>query len=55
MSIRRNLSKEEVATVQQIRAYEKDAREALKTEDLTRAHNLAIKAQLLANALVRAQ
>ena len=55
LSIRRNLSKEEVATVQQIRAYEKDAREALKTEDLTRAHNLALKAQLLASALLRAQ
>ncbi len=55
LALRRQLSQDETNTVQQIRSYQKDAREALKAEDLTRAHNLALKAHLLSDALARAQ
>ncbi|MEO8725970.1 MAG: hypothetical protein ABI383_07565 [Acidobacteriaceae bacterium] len=49
-----DLSDDDKATVQQIRGYEKDSRDALVAEDFTRAHNLAVKAQLLSSALVHA-
>ena len=53
LQITRQLSQDEVNIVQQIRAYEKDAREAIRQEDYTKAHTLALKAHLLSDTLVK--
>jgi hypothetical protein len=52
LSLGSNVSQDVQNTIQQIRGYEKDAREALRSDDLERAHNLAKKAKLLADTLV---
>ena len=52
-AIKRPLSTDEQAVVTQIRDYMKQSREATKQSDLVRAHNLAVKAQLLCDELVK--
>jgi hypothetical protein len=52
-SLTRQLSSDEQNTVAQIRNYLNQARAALKDSDLERAHNLAVKANLLSNELVK--
>jgi len=52
-NIKRQLSQEEQAIVSQIRDYMSQSRQATKENDLTRAHNLALKAQLLSDDLAR--
>jgi outer membrane biosynthesis protein TonB len=49
----RNLSADERAMVDQIKAYQQQARDAGKDGDLVRAHNLALKAHLLSDELVK--
>jgi len=51
--LRRALSADERSIVEQIRAYQQQAREAGKDGDLVRAHNLALKAHLLSDELVK--
>ena len=51
--IKRQLSADEQAIVTQIRDYMNQSRQATKQNDLTRAHNLAVKAQLLCDELVK--
>jgi outer membrane biosynthesis protein TonB len=51
--IKRQLSPDEQALVNQIRDYMKQSREATKQNDLVRARNLAVKAQLLCDELVK--
>jgi len=52
-NIKRQLSQDEQAIVSQIRDYMSQSRQATKENDLVRAHNLALKAQLLSDDLVR--
>ena len=52
-NLNRSLSGEEQNTVAQIRSYITQARLALKDQDLERAHNLALKAHLLSDELIR--
>ncbi len=52
-SITRSLSSDEQAMVQQIRNYMDQSRLATKEGDLERAHNLALKAHLLSDELVK--
>ena len=52
-AIKRQLSSDEQAVVTQIRDYIKQSREATRQSDLVRAHNLAVKAQLLCDELVK--
>jgi glucose/arabinose dehydrogenase len=51
--IKRQLSADEQAVVTQIRDYMKQSREATKQNNLVRARNLAVKAQLLCDELVK--
>lgn len=51
--IRRQLSPDEQATAAQIRDFMKQSREATKQNDLVRARNLAVKAQLLCDELIK--
>jgi len=51
--IKRQLSQDEQAIVTQIRDYVSQSRQATKENDAVRAHNLALKAQLLADDLAR--
>jgi hypothetical protein len=51
--IKRQLSQDEQAVVTQIRDFMKQSREATKQNDLVRARNLAVKAQLLCDELVK--
>ncbi|HSM87136.1 MAG TPA: hypothetical protein VLT16_13335 [Candidatus Limnocylindrales bacterium] len=51
--IKRQLTKEEEAIVGQIRNYVAQSRQAIKDNDPGRAHNLAVKANLLSNELAR--
>jgi outer membrane biosynthesis protein TonB len=51
--IKRQLSSDEQAIVAQIRDYMKQSREATRQNDLVRARNLAVKAQLLCDELVK--
>lgn len=51
--IKRQLSKNEEAMVAQIRNYISQSRQATKDNDPARAHNLALKANLLSNELIR--
>jgi hypothetical protein len=51
--IKRQLSPDELAVVNQIRDYMKQSREATKQNDLARARNLAVKAQLLCDELIK--
>jgi len=51
--IKRQLSPDEQAIVNQIRDYMKQSREATRQNDLVRARNLAVKAQLLCDELVK--
>jgi hypothetical protein len=55
LGIRRTLSADEVNVVKQIRSYQRDAREALRVDDVTRAYNLALKGHRLALALAGRQ
>jgi hypothetical protein len=52
-SITRGLNNDEQNTLAQIRSYVAQSRAALKDQDFERAHNLAIKAHLLTDGLVR--
>jgi hypothetical protein len=52
-NIKRQLSQDEQAIVAQIRDYMTQSRQATKENDLVRAHNLALKAQLLSDDLAR--
>ena len=52
-SINRPLSPEEQAMVAQIKDYMKQSSDATKDSDPVRAHNLALKARLLSDELVR--
>jgi hypothetical protein len=52
-SITRTLSNDEQNTLAQIRSYVAQSRAALKDQDFERAHNLAIKAHLLTDGLVK--
>ena len=52
-SINRPLSPEEQAMVAQIKEYMKQSREATASSDAVRAHNLALKARLLSDELVK--
>jgi len=52
-SITRSLSNDERAMVEQIRTYMAQARTASTDGDLTRANNLALKAHLLSDELVK--
>jgi hypothetical protein len=52
-SISRTLSSDERAMVEQIRTYMAQARTASTDGDLTRANNLALKAHLLSDELVK--
>lgn len=52
-NIKRQLSQDEQAIVSQIRDYMSQSRQATKANDLVRAHNLALKAQLLSDDLAR--
>ena len=49
----RALSPDEKAMVEQIRAYMQQSRDASKDGDVVRAHNLALKAHLLSDELVK--
>jgi hypothetical protein len=51
--IKRQLSEDEQAIVTQIRDYVSQSRQATKENDAVRAHNLALKAQLLSDDLAR--
>jgi hypothetical protein len=51
--IKRQLSQDEQGVVTQIRDFMKQSREATKQNDLVRARNLAVKAQLLCDELVK--
>ena len=51
--ISRALNADERSMVEQIRAYMQQARDAVKDGDLIRAHNLALKAHLLSDELVK--
>lgn len=51
--IKRELSKDEQAIVTQIRDFMKQSRQAITQNDLVRAHNLATKAHLLSDELVK--
>jgi len=53
--IKRQLSKNEEAMVAQIRNYISQSRQATKDNDPARAHNFALKANLLLNELMRQQ
>jgi len=52
-NLTRALSAEEKAIVEQIRAYQQQARTAGQQGDVVRAHNLALKAHLLSDELVK--
>lgn len=52
-ALTRNLSEDEHATVAQIRNFMAQSRVAMNENDLVRAHNLALKAHLLSDELVR--
>lgn len=52
-SLRRVLNEQERAMLQQIQLFMTQSREASQTQDLVRAHNLALKAHLLSDELVR--
>ena len=52
-SIKRQLSADEQARVAQIRDYQAQARQAVKDGDMVGAHNLAVKAHLLSEELVK--
>jgi hypothetical protein len=52
-AIKRQLSADEQAQVKQIRDFMSQARQAIKDSDSVRAHNLALKAHLLSDDLVR--
>ncbi len=52
-SLRRTLTADEQATVAQIKDYLEQSRAATKQQDLVRAHNLALKAHLLSEELVK--
>jgi hypothetical protein len=51
--LNRNLSDDEQAIVAHIRSYVQQSKGAMSDGDLDRAHNLAIKAHLLADELVK--
>jgi hypothetical protein len=51
--IKRQLSEEEQAIVTQIHEYMNQSRQATKTNDLTRAYNLALRARLLTDDLAK--
>lgn len=51
--IKRQLSRDEEAMVSQIKDFVGQSRQAIKENDLERAHNLALKAHLLADDLVK--
>lgn len=51
--LKRQLSQDEQAVVNQIHDYVNQSRQATKDNDLVRAHNLALKAQLLSDELAR--
>jgi len=52
-NLNRNLSHDEEAMVTQIRSYVAQSRKATADGDFERAYNLAVKAQLLADALIK--
>jgi hypothetical protein len=52
-SLRRVLSPEERSLLQQVQLFMTQSREATQSQDLVRAHNLALKAHLLSDELVR--
>jgi len=52
-NIKRQLSSDEQATVTQIKDFIAQSRQAIKEHDLVRAHNLASKAHLLSDALIK--
>jgi hypothetical protein len=52
-SITRTLDADEQATVAQIRNFMTQSRTAITDNDLVRAHNLALKAHLLSDELVK--
>jgi len=52
-NLKRTLSAEEQTTVKQINDYLKQSKDAVKDGDLSRAHNLALKARLLSDELVK--
>jgi hypothetical protein len=52
-TIRRQLSQDEEATVTQIKDFVDQSRKAIKENDLGRAHNLAMKARLLCDDLIK--
>jgi hypothetical protein len=51
--LNRTLSSEELAMVEQIKAYVSQSRAAITDGDLVKANNLAVKAHLLSDALVK--
>ncbi len=51
--LKRTLNADEQATVAQIKDYIEQSRAATKQQDLVRAHNLALKAHLLSDELVK--
>ncbi|HUS19387.1 MAG TPA: hypothetical protein VMZ25_07035 [Terriglobales bacterium] len=52
-SLKRVLSEDERALLQQVQLFMAQSREATESQDLVRAHNLALKAHLLSDELVR--
>ncbi|HVZ60610.1 MAG TPA: hypothetical protein VG892_07475 [Terriglobales bacterium] len=52
-ALTRNLSGDEQATVQHIRSYIQQARSATESGDVERAYNLALKAHLLSDELIK--
>jgi hypothetical protein len=52
-SINRSLNNDEQNVLSQIRSYVAQSRAALKDQDFERAHNLAVKAHLMTDGLVR--
>jgi hypothetical protein len=52
-SLTRTLSNDDKAVVEQIRTYLAQSRSAIAENDVVRAHNLALKAHLLSDELVR--
>lgn len=52
-SLQRVLNPDERSLLQQVRLFMEQSREASQAEDLVRAHNLAMKAHLLSDELVR--
>jgi len=52
-NLKRTLSAEEQTTVKQINDYLKQSKDDVKDGDLSRAHNLALKARLLSDELVK--